>query len=120
MKKIFKRTLSAVLTAVILLTAIPFAGLQLKASAGTFVERNSSPGKTGWYSGYNHPNCVTYAQCRASEIVGYSFPKNSGDGGSGFWSYYKSGGIVIGGGIGAAIPIAVYSKKQRKQDEQRL
>lgn len=36
------------------------------------------------------------------------------------WWVFIAGGIVIGGGIGAAIPIAVYSKKQRKQDEQRL
>lgn len=36
------------------------------------------------------------------------------------WWIFLAGGIVIGGGVGAIIPIAVYSKKQRKQDEQRL
>ncbi|MGN0005541.1 MAG: hypothetical protein ACI37Z_06195 [Candidatus Gastranaerophilaceae bacterium] len=36
------------------------------------------------------------------------------------WWAFLLGGIVLGGGIGCAIPIAVYNNKQRKEDEMRL
>ena len=36
------------------------------------------------------------------------------------WWAFLIGGIVLGGGVGSAIPIAIYSNKQRKQDEMRL
>lgn len=36
------------------------------------------------------------------------------------WWAFLLGGIVLGGGIGCAIPIAIYSNKQRKEDEMRL
>lgn len=36
------------------------------------------------------------------------------------WWAFLLGGIALGGGIGCAIPIAIYSNKQRKQDEMRL
>lgn len=36
------------------------------------------------------------------------------------WWVFLLVGLVTGGGIGCAIPIAVYSKKQRKEDELRL
>lgn len=36
------------------------------------------------------------------------------------WWAFLIGGIVLGGGVGSAIPIAIYSNKQRKQDELRL
>ena len=36
------------------------------------------------------------------------------------WWAFLLGGVVLGGGIGCAVPIAVYSSKQRKEDEMRL
>ena len=36
------------------------------------------------------------------------------------WWVFLAGGALVGGGIGCAIPIAVYSKKQREADEKRL
>ena len=36
------------------------------------------------------------------------------------WWAFLLGGIVLGGGVGCAIPIAIYNNKQRKQDELRL
>lgn len=36
------------------------------------------------------------------------------------WWAFMLGGIAVGGGIGAAIPIAINSYKQRKEDEMRL
>ena len=36
------------------------------------------------------------------------------------WWAFLLGGIVLGGGVGCAIPIAIYSNKQRKEDEMRL
>lgn len=36
------------------------------------------------------------------------------------WWAFLLGGIILGGGIGCAIPIAIYSNKQRKEDEMRL
>lgn len=36
------------------------------------------------------------------------------------WWAFLLGGIALGGGVGSAIPIAIYSNKQRKQDELRL
>ena len=36
------------------------------------------------------------------------------------WWAFLIGGIVLGGGVGSAIPIVIYSNKQRKQDEMRL
>jgi hypothetical protein len=36
------------------------------------------------------------------------------------WWAFLIGGIVVGGGIGCAIPISIYSNKQRKEDEMRL
>ena len=36
------------------------------------------------------------------------------------WWVFLLGGIVLGGGIGCAIPIAIYNNKQRKEDEKRL
>ncbi len=36
------------------------------------------------------------------------------------WWAFLLGGIILGGGIGCAIPITIYSNKQRKQDEMRL
>lgn len=36
------------------------------------------------------------------------------------WWAFLLGGIAIGGGVGSAIPIAIYNNKQRKQDELRL
>lgn len=36
------------------------------------------------------------------------------------WWAFLLGGIVLGGAIGCAIPIAVYNNKQRKEDEMRL
>ena len=36
------------------------------------------------------------------------------------WWAFLLGGIVLGGGVGSAIPIAIYSNKQRKEDEMRL
>jgi uncharacterized membrane protein len=37
-----------------------------------------------------------------------------------YWWAFLIGGIVVGGGIGCAIPITIYSHKQRKEDELRL
>ncbi len=36
------------------------------------------------------------------------------------WWAFLLGGIVVGGGVGCAIPITVYKNKQRKEDEMRL
>lgn len=36
------------------------------------------------------------------------------------WWAFLLGGIALGGAIGCAIPIAIYSNKQRKEDEMRL
>ncbi|MGN0522693.1 MAG: hypothetical protein ACI4IR_00010 [Eubacterium sp.] len=36
------------------------------------------------------------------------------------WWAFLLGGIALGGGVGCAIPIAIYSNKQRKEDEMRL
>ncbi len=36
------------------------------------------------------------------------------------WWLFLAGGALVGGGIGCAIPIAIYSKKQREADEKRL
>lgn len=36
------------------------------------------------------------------------------------WWAFLLGGIVLGGGVGCAIPITVYTNKQRKEDEMRL
>lgn len=36
------------------------------------------------------------------------------------WWAFLLGGLAIGGGIGCAVPIGVYSSKQRKEDEKRL
>lgn len=36
------------------------------------------------------------------------------------WWAFLLGGLVIGGGVGAAIPVGIYSAKQRKRDEERL
>lgn len=36
------------------------------------------------------------------------------------WWIFLIGGTLLGGGIGCAIPISIYSSKQRKEDEMRL
>ncbi|MGN0532405.1 MAG: hypothetical protein ACI4IN_06385 [Eubacterium sp.] len=36
------------------------------------------------------------------------------------WWAFLLGGIVFGGGVGCAIPIAIYNNKQRREDEMRL
>lgn len=36
------------------------------------------------------------------------------------WWAFLLGGTVLGGGVGCSVPIAVYSNKQRKEDEMRL
>lgn len=36
------------------------------------------------------------------------------------WWAFVLGGLTVGGGIGCAVPIGIYSSKQRKEDEKRL
>ena len=36
------------------------------------------------------------------------------------WWLFMLGGIFLGGAAGAAVPIAIHSSKQRKEDEKRL
>lgn len=92
--KIFKSIISFILVVVMVCAIIPAETFVINAKGvSDFYYRLSSPEQKGWYADYYTANCVKYAECRASEIIGYKVPRNRGDGGQGFWSMHKNGAI---------------------------
>ena len=65
-----KRVLSWFLVLVMVLTAVPFGIMPVKA-ATSFSPRLYAPDRSGYYANYWSNNCVRYVACRANEILGY-------------------------------------------------